>query len=326
MHCSFYSAVLRVLAFAVSLGWAMLPSVSHATERYSRDLQCQAEAIQYYYAVLDLQEGVAKDASVGPQFSSVSIIRGPAVAAELEARYEEVKDSVWELPHFKTMDKNRTGILIYEECLALGAAAPIVQVVNTTSFFNGELLGTNQRYLESVIGIARSSHGNQHEFKVQGCDITATIIGDKVSALHMKLSDSCRPDLRTFIGNYAPPPNLPLTAGVFLEASSSHTLKYSANCIFSCGNAYDPSVYAHWSGPRAAGFMDVVLEVTLVEDDAIGAASTWKEHMAQVVNEDYLLETSFNCDNRFDVAANEIFKNIKVTGVTIGHDLKTPGC
>ena len=325
MPCLLNCVVLRVLALAVTLGLIVMSPIVGATERFTRDIQCQAEAIQYYYAVVDLQDGVAKEASVGPTFASLSIIRGPAVAAELEARYGEVKDNVWELLHFKAMDRTKTGILIYEECLALDAAASPVPTSDTTHFFNGEMLGANQRYLESVIGIPQSSYGNQHEFQVQGCDITATINDGKVSALHMKLSNSCRPDLRTFIGDYAPPPSLPLTVGS-MEAAGLGSLRYSADCLTSCGNAYDPSVYAHWSGPRAAGFLEVMLEVTLVESDAIAAAGAWRDHMIQAVNEDYVLETRFNCDNRFNVVANEMFKRIKVTGITIGHGLKAPGC
>lgn len=73
-------------------------------------------------------------------------------------------------------------------------------------------------------------------------------------------------------------------------------------------------------------FFEVMLEVTLVESDAIVAAGAWRDHMIQAVNEDYVLETRFNCDNRFDAVANETFKRIKVTGITIGHGLKAPGC
>lgn len=322
----FFSSALRLLIFSVPLAITIAPSIASAQDRFSRDVQCQAEAIQYYFAVIDLQEGIAKKDSTGPTFTSFSIILGSEIAAKLESQYDEIKESVWELPHFKEMDKNQTGILIYEECLQLGAAAPVVQEVNTTGFFNGELLNTNQRYLESVIGIPLSSYGNQHEFKVQGCDITATIDDDNVSALHMRLSDKCRPDLRTFIGGYAPPPNRMLTAGALVEASGGGMLKYSADCLTLCGNAYDPSVYAHWSGPRAVGFIDVVMEVTLVGDDAINASNAWKEHMTQAMGEDYVLDTRFNCDNHFDVAANNIFKNIEVTGITIGHGLETPDC
>ncbi|CAM5554912.1 hypothetical protein [Eoetvoesiella caeni] len=120
MKCSCNYAVLRLLALAVSLGLTTLPSVTSATERFSRDVQCQAEAIQYYHAVIDLQDGVAKEASRGPRLESLSIIRGPAIAAELEAGYLKIKESVWELPHFKTMARHKTGILIYEECLVMG--------------------------------------------------------------------------------------------------------------------------------------------------------------------------------------------------------------
>lgn len=325
---SYFLSVFRASVTAALLGLVILPSMADATEKFSRDVECQAEALQFHFAVIDLQSGVAKEVSVGPKFVSLSIIRGPEVAAELESRYGEVKKMVWESPHFRTMDKTKTGILIYDECLEMGAAAPISEkkVRNTKDFFNGKFLGVNRQYFESILGAPRESHGDQHEFRIQDCDITATITGDKVSALHMAVTDKCSPDLTTFIGSYAPPPTRPLTAGGFVDASGGGTLRYSADCLSSCGNAYAPSVYARWDGPRAVNFMEVVLDVALISDDAIRAAGVWQERMTKTVNETYVSETRFNCDNRFDPIANEVFKNIRVTGITIGHNLKTPNC
>lgn len=325
---SYFFSAFRTSIIATFLGLVILPSIADAAENFSRDVECQAEALQFYFAVIDLQNGVTKEASVGPKFVSLSIIRGAEAAAELESRYGEVKDMVWESPHFRTMDKAKTGILIYDECLEMGAAAPASEkeVGGIKDFFNGKFLGVNRQYFESVLGVPRESYGDQHEFRIQGCDITATITGDKVSALHMALTDKCSPDLTTFIGSYAPPPTRPLTAGSFVEASGGGTLRYSADCLSLCGNAYTPSVYARWDGPRAIDFMEVVLDVALINDDALRAAEVWQERMTRIANETYVSEGRFNCDNRFDPIANEAFKNIRVTGITIGHNLKTPSC
>ncbi len=56
-------------------------------------------------------------------------------------------------------------------------------------------------------------NGDDHIFRIQGCDITATIAGGNVSALRLELTDTCQADLTTFIGDYAPPPGRTLTAG-----------------------------------------------------------------------------------------------------------------
>lgn len=73
--------------------------------------------------------------------------------------------------------------------------ATSAQAADVKEVFNGDLLGTNQRYFESIAGIPRESFGGQHSFKVQGCNITATIGGGKVSALRMELTDKCQADL-----------------------------------------------------------------------------------------------------------------------------------
>lgn len=204
--------------------------------------------------------------------------------------------------------------------LATGAQAATVKEV-----FNGEMLGTNQRYFESIAGIPRQSYGDSHVFRVQGCDITATINNGAVASLSMELGGQCQANLGTFIGDYAPPAGQTLTPGAF-EESSGGGLSYLADCLSLCGNAADPSVYALWEGPRAAGFMEVMLEVVLVDGDALDAASLWQDHMTKAAGEDFVMDTRFNCDRRFDAEAHQAFKDVKVTAVTIGHGLSTPRC
>lgn len=209
--------------------------------------------------------------------------------------------------------------------MLVGTFSTAAQAANVKDVFNGDMLGTTQRYFESIAGVPRQSLGDDHTFRVQGCDITATIRGGNVSALHMALSDKCRADLRTFIGDYAPAPASKLTIGAFAQASGGG-LRYLANCLAMCGNAYDPSVYAYWEGPRAADFMEVLLEVVLIDDPAINAANAWQDHMTQAAGEDYVMDTRFNCEARFDGVAAKAFKNVQVTAVTIGHELSVPGC
>lgn len=209
--------------------------------------------------------------------------------------------------------------------MLVGTFSAPAHAATVKDVFNGDMLGATQRYFESVAGVPRQSFGDAHTFRVQGCDITATIHGGNVSALHMAVSDECRPDLRTFIGDYAPAPAPSFTIGSFAEASGGG-LKYLANCLTMCGNAYDPSVYAHWEGPRAAEFLEVLLEVVLVDDPAIGAANSWENDMTRAAGEDYVMDTRFNCEARFDDVAARAFKDVHVTAVTIGHDLDVPGC
>lgn len=191
--------------------------------------------------------------------------------------------------------------------------------------FNGEMLGANLRYFESVAGIARTSLGDDHSYKVQGCTITATAAGGTVTALRLELSPTCKADLQSFVGDYGPKAGQPLTVGA-LDESTGGGLEFSAYCLQMCGNAADPSVYAHWEGPRAVGFQEVLLEVVLVDDAAIQASDRWAQAMTQAKGEDFVSETKFNCERSFDAQALQAFAKVKASAVTIGTGLTKPTC
>ncbi len=206
----------------------------------------------------------------------------------------------------------------------LGAYS-LAQATTVAEVFNGEMLGTNQRYFESIAGIPRESFGDEHKFRVQGCNITATITEDTVSALRLELTPQCQADLTQFVGDYAPAPGQPLTFGAFEQASGGG-LSYHADCLSGCGNSYDPSVYGHWEGPRAVDFMEVLLEAVQVEDAAIEAADIWRNQMIKTMGEDWVMDGQFNCNRQFDPVARQALNAVQVTAVTVGQQLRVPGC
>lgn len=209
--------------------------------------------------------------------------------------------------------------------LALSGTAQAQPKASVAEVFNGDMLDTNLRYFESIAGVARQSFDNQHSYRVEGCEITATVSGTAVSALRLELSPKCKADIASFIGeSFAPPARQPLTFGNFQAATGG--LSFHADCLTMCGNAYDPSVYAHWEGPRAVDFREVLLEVKLVGDDAMDAANRWTQDMEQSMGEDWIIDTQFNCERSFDTQAQQHFKTVEVTAITIGSQLQTPGC
>ncbi|MNY24440.1 hypothetical protein D3C86_1581550 [compost metagenome] len=187
--------------------------------------------------------------------------------------------------------------------------------------FNGDMLGTNQRYFESVAGVPRESFQNDHVFRVQNCQITATIGDGKVSALRMELTKGCEADLHSFIGEYAPKAGQAITPGAFGEGQ-----RYTASCLTDCGNAADPSAYALWVAPRAARGLEVLMEMVLVGDKAGDASDQWEAHMEKAAGRDYVSDKKFNCETRFDGAAEAAFKDVPVTAITIGYGLPTETC
>ncbi|MFC0266977.1 hypothetical protein [Kushneria aurantia] len=93
-----------------------------------------------------------------------------------------------------------------------------------------------------------------------------------------------------------------------------------------CGNAYDPSVYAYWEGPRAAGFINMVTGVELVGDKAIAAAGEWQQVMESQRGSDYVIDLGFACEYTFDEAAARLFRDVRISRVIIGGGVEGPQC
>ncbi|MBB1595742.1 hypothetical protein [Achromobacter sp. UMC46] len=203
--------------------------------------------------------------------------------------------------------------------LMVGAGAS--QAATVKEVFNADMLGTNQRYFESIAGVPRESNGNDHVFRVQQCQITATIGNGKVSALRMELANGCEADLQSFIGEDAPKAGQPVTPGAF-----GGGLRYTASCLSECGNAVDPSAYALYVAPRSAGGMEVLMEMVLAGDKALDAADQWEAQMKKAAGQDYVLNRKFNCETRFDSVATAAFKDVPVNAITIGYALPTERC
>ena len=223
---------------------------------------------------------------------------------------------------------NTRALVSFCSTLALSSVALLAQAqaqATVAQVFNGEMLGSSLGYFESVAGVAQASDGDTHSYRVQGCEVTATAAGGKVSALRLALSPTCKADLSSFIGTFAPPGNEPLTFGA-LNRSTGGPMAFYADCLDLCGNAYDPSVYALWEGPHAVNFTQVMLEVVLAGDQAVNAAYSWRDAISKAKGDDFVVDTRFNCERTFDPAAMHHFQGVEVTAVTIGSGLSTPGC
>jgi hypothetical protein len=208
---------------------------------------------------------------------------------------------------------------------ALLSACSLTQAATVTEVFNGEMLDTSQRYFESIAGVPRESYGDQHLFRVNGCNITATIQNNSVSALRMELTPSCPANLSSFIGDsFAPPAGQPLTIGSFQKAAGD--MSFYADCLTMCGNASDPTLQAHWEGPHAVNFREVMLEVVLADDASLQASNQWQAQMTAAKGEDFIMATRFNCERTFDAQAQQSFAKVAINAVTIGSGLTKPGC
>lgn len=202
--------------------------------------------------------------------------------------------------------------------------------------FHGEMLGVTLEYFESKVGPAKTRYDGEYSYVVDGCSMGVFADEGTIHALSLELTSECSADLSSFIGELAPAEEKkglisglwnkksPLTFGSFQE--SAGFLQFYSDCLTSCGNAYDPSVYALWEGPRSTGFVQVVLETPIVSDPIIDASNQWEVLMVKERGEDWVMENKFNCDRSYDRPAQAIFSEIAPAKVTVGHYLRIPDC
>lgn len=194
--------------------------------------------------------------------------------------------------------------------------------------FTPEMVGSEVPYFETISGPARTvSPGvgglTHRDYKVDGCDVTVHARGTTVSALGLRLTRICTFDPTKFFSQPVPSANQ-LTFGQFARIAGAN--RFSADCLSGCGNAFDPSVYLHWEGPRALGFMQFRLQAELVNGPALDASNRWQEAMESREGDEYVLNTTFNCDGKYNTTAARFFHDVKLTHVFVGTGLEPEGC
>ena len=194
--------------------------------------------------------------------------------------------------------------------------------------FDPEMISADLAYFEQVTGPARSTYGNTKTYKVDGCEVTATISDGSVRSLRVDLNHKCTINLNTFLPNFQSkfPALDAMTFGKF-DAVSGGNGQFMADCLTGCGNAADPVVYEHWYGSRANLMLEVMLEVVLDGIPAINAAHKWQAAMEKSEGENWVSATKFNCDRtKYDHIAHQAFRDVKISAITIGYDIETPRC
>ncbi|MBF5007229.1 hypothetical protein [Diaphorobacter caeni] len=205
-------------------------------------------------------------------------------------------------------------------------ADPITQL--QTKLASREAIGLNLEYVVRVSGPAMRIMGNQQLFDLQGCKFTLTTDEAKqsIQGVQLELSKECPVDVGPLINA-----DKPILAGDLTFGAADKYFRpgdYLSDCLSSCGNAYDPSVYWSAEGSRADGFVKVVLSVPIAEDAVVEAAARWRDAMLKSEKEDWVvIETGFNCapEKYREVAAHE-FSGMRPAFLSFGHSVEAPTC
>lgn len=185
-----------------------------------------------------------------------------------------------------------------------------------------ETIGMNLAYLEKLAGPAERTYFNGNRFTIDNCNLTVTADPNSksITAVEIEASPSCQVDLRSVLQLNTPVPLSRLSFGQFESLLSPAS--YFADCLMSCGNAYDPNVYLHHEGPRAMNFMEFKIGAPIAEDAAIDAANRWQTAMGARESESWIMDGLFNCEpGRYHTVASQAFRNTRVQTFSFGHRL-----
>lgn len=191
--------------------------------------------------------------------------------------------------------------------------------------FDPEMIGANLPYFERISGPAKNSDSFAKNeltnlYKIEGCEVNVKITGNKIQSIGLnKISSKCAFDLNKFLPNAGGgnlPPLTDLTFGKFDKLAGVG--QYGADCLLACGNGTDPISYELWQASRADDGYQVKLGVRLNSEDGSNASDVWKNAMAKKESDDWLIETKFNCTNKYNNIAKKAFANVKITSITIG--------
>jgi len=78
-------------------------------------------------------------------------------------------------------------------------------------------------------------------------------------------------------------------------------------------------------GPQSDEVLEIVASTKLADDASGTAADKWEAVMQGQSGQDYVDNTSFNCDGKYDAQAASFFQDVRITSIAIGWNLPGPG-
>jgi hypothetical protein len=201
---------------------------------------------------------------------------------------------------------------------------PAFAATSVQAVFVPATLGATVADLDKTLGPAAHTAKGQRTYTVAGCPVTFALERGRVETMEMDVNAACNPNMQAFVAHATPVMAYPQTFGS-LQAVTGEA-NYEADCLVECGNAADPNLFMIVRGSRANGFIDVQFTSIQVDGATLDAAMVWTQALAQHHDQDYLIETRFNCDESKDAQASRLLAPAKVTHVKVGDTLDPTGC
>lgn len=204
------------------------------------------------------------------------------------------------------------------------AAEPVARPTGLPGIFLRSMLGAQVAYLERMTGPPRNISGPLRTYIVEGCSVNVREEKGEIISLGLpNLSPRCTVSLDDF--GFGGPTAYKATFGMFARMPSWR-MKYSADCIRSCGNAFDPNVYETVDTPHVNGFVSFRVGAAQVSTVALDAVDRWEEAMVAAEGEDWVIDNRFNCTTKYDTLAARALENVKITSFEVGRIEPPEGC
>ena len=177
-----------------------------------------------------------------------------------------------------------------------------------------DVIGLNPAYVEKRLGIPRSKSAYSLEFEIGTCQISYSVEGTAIKGFWLSLGPQCAPNIDgERISNKT-------TFGDLLRRSDSGEI--SATCLYSCGNAADPTIVLSYGGYRYNNFAEVTYYTDYSQaGDALSAWETAVRNNLGLAESDYIEDyTPFmDAKNPPALIRNKILR-MKVTDIHVTRD------
>lgn len=186
--------------------------------------------------------------------------------------------------------------------------------------FREGVIGLNPSFVESKLGPAKSKSSTDWTFEVQGCNVSYGVKGTEITSVSTVVKAGCLPK----VGSRTITPQT-----TFAQLGSGSGV-IRTSCLYSCGNAYDPTIDLFQNGYHANNFIDVIYQSKF--GDAQDKASDLWQKSIRVAHgigpEDYDGQDSdwFQCVVSPPASVVAAIGPEHVGYVTMGRDLGQDGC
>lgn len=197
---------------------------------------------------------------------------------------------------------------------------------------NTDMLQIQVPFLETITGPARrvspriGGPGQEREYRIDGCELTAITTGTQVNAYRLGLSPTCTFEMRRLIPNFRPAGSA--NQVTFAMLAQSFGTEFLPSCLMGCGNAADPAFSIFGESSRADGSIEVLATAIYNNDQVAAAAERLSGSARRVMSEDAIIDGRFNCHPRYQELAQQAFSNVRIRQITLGYGLSSepPRC